>query len=162
MKTKWLFIPVLAVSAGVVVFFHVMYRDDIKALRSFMASYEKFDRAASDLSVGGADDPEGDAGRAAADLASKASLRLSSLIKNDAGLMDQALEVADLARMEVESLKAYRLGIKNEDADVNELAEASHALTGRRKEAYARFRELGGVRRASGGHGKGRIGEESP
>jgi len=123
-----------------------MYRDDIGALRSFMASYERFDKAVSDLSVGGADDPESNAGSAAADLASKASLRLSSLIKNDAGLMDQALEVADLARREIESLRAYRLGIKNENADVDELAEASRALTDRRKEAYARFRELGGGR----------------
>jgi len=146
MKNKWLLILVLAVAAGVFLFFYVMYRDDIGALRSFMASYERFDKAVSDLSVGGADDPESNAGSAAADLASKASLRLSSLIKNDAGLMDQALEVADLARREIESLRAYRLGIKNENADVDELAEASRALTDRRKEAYARFQELGGVR----------------
>jgi len=147
MKNKWLLILVLAVAAGVFLFFYVMYRDDIGALRSFMASYERFDKAVSDLSVGGADDPESNAGSAAADLASKASLRLSSLIKNDAGLMDQALEVADLARREIESLRAYRLGIKNENADVDELAEASRALTDRRKEAYARFQELGGGRR---------------
>ena len=146
MKNRWLLILVLAVAAGVFLFFYVMYRDDIGALRSFMASYERFDKAVSDLSVGGADDPESNAGSAAADLASKASLRLSSLIKNDAGLMDQALEVADLARREIESLRAYRLGIKNENTDVDELAEASRALTDRRKEAYARFQELGGVR----------------
>ncbi len=147
MKNKWLLILVLAVAAGVFLFFYVMYRDDIGALRSFMASYERFDKAVSDLSVGGADDPEGTAGSAAADLASKASLRLSSLIKNDASLMSQAVEVADLARREIESLRAYRLGIKNENADVDELAEASRALTDRRKEAYARFQELGGGRR---------------
>jgi len=147
MKNKWLLIPVLAVAAGVFLFFYVMYRDDIGALRSFMASYERFDKAVSDLSVGGADDPESNAGSAAADLASKASLRLSSLIKNDASLMSQAVEVADLARREIESLRAYRLGIKNENADVDELAEASRALTDRRKEAYARFQELGGGRR---------------
>lgn len=146
MKNKWLLILVLAVAAGVFLFFYVMYRDDIGALRSFMASYERFDKAVSDLSVGGAADPESKPGSAAADLASKASLRLSSLIKNDAGLMDQALEVADLARREIESLRAYRLGIKNENADVDELAEASQALTRKRKEAYARFRELGGGR----------------
>jgi len=147
MKNKWLLILVLAVAAGVFLFFYVMYRDDIGALRSFMASYERFDKAVSDLSVGGADDPESNAGSAAADLASKASLRLSSLIKNDASLMSQAVEVADLARREIESLRAYRLGIKNENADVDELAEASRALTDRRKEAYARFQELGGGRR---------------
>ncbi len=83
---------------------------------------------------------------AAADLASKASLRLSSLIKNDAGLMDRALEIADLARQELEGLRAYRSAIQHENADVDELAEASRVRTGKRKAAYARFRELGGVR----------------
>jgi hypothetical protein len=146
-KRLLIFILILAVPVGVLLFFYRMYNDDIRAIKDFVAAYERFDQVVSDLSVGAGDDPEGNAGSAAADLASKASLRLSSLIKNDAGLMDQALEVADLARREIESLRAYRLGIKNENADVDELAEASRALTDRRKEAYARFQELGGGRR---------------
>ena len=144
-KRLLIFILILAVPAGVLLFYR-MYNDDLKAIKDFVAAYERFDQVVSDISVGGADDPESNAGSAAADLASKVSLRLSSLIKNDAGLMDQALEVADLARREIESLRAYRLGIKNENADVDELAEASRALTGKRKEAYARFRGLGGGR----------------
>jgi hypothetical protein len=146
MKHKWLLILVLAVAAGVFLFFYRMYHDDIEALRGFMASYERYEKAFSDLSMGGGGELEGKAGSAAADLVSKASLRLSSLIKNDAGLMDQALVVADLAQRELESLRAYKSAIQHENADVDELAEASRVLTGKRRAAYARFRELGGVR----------------
>ena len=145
MKNKWWIILVLA-AAGVFLFFYRMYHDDIEALRSFMTSYERYDKAFSDLSLGGGSELEGKAVSAAADLDSKASLRLSSLIKNDAGLMDQALDVADLAQQELEGLRAYKKAIQHENADVDELAEASRILTGKRKAAYARFRELGGVR----------------
>jgi len=146
MKNKWWIILVLAVAGGVFLFFYRMYHDDIEALRSFMASYERYDKAFSDLSLGGGSELEGKADSAAADLASKASLRLSSLIKNDAGLMDQALDVADLAQQELEGLRAYKKAVQHENADVDELAEASQILTGKRKAAYARFQELGGVR----------------
>ena len=37
---------------GSFLFFYRMYHDDIKALRSFMASYERYDQAISDLSMG--------------------------------------------------------------------------------------------------------------
>jgi hypothetical protein len=143
---KWPLILILAVAAAVLFFFIRMYRDDIKALKGFMASYERFDRAVSDLSMGVGLELEGKAGSAAADLASKASLRLSSLIRNDAGLMDQAREVADLAQQELGSLRAYQKGIRQENADVEELAERSRILTEKRKTAYARFREFGGIR----------------
>jgi hypothetical protein len=146
MKHKWLLVLVLAVAAGVFLLFYSMYHDDIEALRSFMASYERYDKAISDLSMGGGSELEGKAVSDAADLVSKASLRLSSLIKNDAGLMDQALNVADLAQQEFEGLRAYKRAIQHENADVDELAEASRVLTGKRKAAYARFRDLGGVR----------------
>ena len=52
MKHKWLLIFVLAVAAGVFLFFYRMYHDDIKALRGFMASYERYDQAISGLSIG--------------------------------------------------------------------------------------------------------------
>ena len=148
--TKWSLIFILVVAAGVLFFAIRMYQDDIKAIKGFMASYEGFDKAISDLSLSGADDSENRAGNAAAGLGAKASLRLSSLIKNDAKLMDQAHEVADLARKEIESLRAYKSAIQHENADVNELAEASRILAGKRRAAYARFQELGGVRSLSG------------
>ncbi len=52
MKHKWLLIFVLAVAAGSSLFFYRMYHDDIKALRSFIASYERYDQAVSGLSIG--------------------------------------------------------------------------------------------------------------
>jgi hypothetical protein len=143
---KWLLILFLAIAAGVLFFFFRMSRDDIGALKDFMASYERFDRAISDLSMTGTDDSVNKAGNAAADLDAKASLRLSSLIKNDAGLMDQAREVADLARREIDSLRVARVEAQNKNTDLDRLAEESRVLTGQRKAAYARFRELGGSR----------------
>ncbi|MGZ5514175.1 MAG: hypothetical protein ACXW2O_03570 [Candidatus Aminicenantales bacterium] len=144
--TKWSLIFILVVAAGVLFFAIRMYQDDIKAIKGFMASYADFDKAISDLSLGGADDSENRAGNAVAGLSAKASLRLSSLIKNDAKLMDEAREVADLAQQELESLRTYKSAIQHENADVNELAEGSRILTEKRKMAYARFQELGGVR----------------
>ncbi|MGZ5479489.1 MAG: hypothetical protein ACXWGZ_07820 [Candidatus Aminicenantales bacterium] len=144
--TKWSLIFILVVAAGVLFFAIRMYQDDIKAIKGFMASYADFDKAFSDLSLGGADDSENRAGNAVAGLSAKASLRLSSLIKNDAKLMDEAREVADLAQQELESLRTYKSAIQHENADVNELAEGSRILTEKRKMAYARFQELGGVR----------------
>jgi hypothetical protein len=144
--TKWLLVFILAVAAGVLFFFVRMSHDDIKALKAFIVSYEQFDRTISDLTQSGADDSESKAGNAAAGLSAKASRRLSSLIKNDAELMGQAREVADLAQKELESLRAYQRGIQHGNADVVELAEGSRVLTGQRKAAYARFQELGGVR----------------
>ncbi|MBE3130911.1 MAG: hypothetical protein IMZ54_09390 [Acidobacteria bacterium] len=139
-------IVVLAASAGVFFFFYRMYHDDIKALRGFIASYERFDKAISDLSMSGADDIESKVGNAVIDLSAKAPLRLSSLIKNDAELMDQALEAADLARRELAGLRIYKSGIQSQNADLDGLAEESRILTGKRKAAYARFQELSGTR----------------
>ena len=145
-RYKWLLIVVLAVPTGVFFFFYRMYHNDIKALRGFIASYERFDKAISDLSMSGADDIESKVGNAVIDLSAKASLRLSSLIKNDAELMDQAIEVADLVRRELEDLRVYRSEIRNKNADLDGLAEESRILTGKRKAAYARFQELSGTR----------------
>jgi hypothetical protein len=147
-RYKWLliFILIVAASAGVFFFFYRMYHDDIKTLRGFIASYERFDKAISDLSMSGADDIESKVGNAVIDLSAKASLRLSSLIKNDAELMDQAIEVADFARRELEGLRVYRSEIQNKNADLDGLAEESRILKGKRKAAYARFQELSGTR----------------
>jgi len=141
-----IFILILAALAGVFFFFFRMYHDDITALRGFMASYERFDNTISDLSKSGADDFESKAGHAVIDLNAKAFLRLSSLIKNDAELMDQAIEVADLARRELEALRVFRSEIQNKNADLDGLSEESRILAGKRKAAYARFQELSGTR----------------
>ena len=146
MKFKWLLVVILVVAAGVLFFFFRMYHNDVRALKGFMASYERFDRAVSTLSLTGTGDSVSKAGNAAADLNAKASLRLSSLIKNDAELMDQAREVADLARREIDSLRVYQSERENKTGDLDTSLEESRVLTGKRKVAYARFQELGGSR----------------
>lgn len=145
-KRLLIFILVPAVPVGVLLFFYRMYHNDIGELKGFMVSYERFDRAISDLSMVGTDDSMCKAGNAAAELNAKASLKLSSLIRNDAELMEQAREVADLARREIDSLRIYQVEAQNKNTELDRLAEESRALTGKRQAAYARFRELGGNR----------------
>ena len=145
-KYRALLIVVLAVAAGIFFLFYRMYHNDIKELTDFLASYEKFDKAISDFSMSKTDDLEGKPGDALIELNTKATFRLSSLIKNDAKLMDQALEVADLSRKELESLKAYKRAIQSKNADLDGLAKEYGDLTSKRKAAYARFRELGGLK----------------
>ena len=145
-KYKWLPVVVLTVLAAVLLFFYRFYRNDIKALEDFLASYEAFDRAISDFFISQTDDLEGQTGDALIELDKKAALRLSSLIKNDAKLMGQALEVANFAGREFDSLMAYKGAIQSQKADLEGLAKEHGDLTSERKAAYARFRELGGLK----------------
>ncbi len=141
-KYKWLPVIVLTVLAGGLLFFYRFYGNDIKALKDFLASYEAFDRAISDLLISQTDDLESQAGDAFIELDKKAALRLSSLIKNDAELMGQALEVANFSRRELDSLLAYKGAIQSQNADLDGLAKEHGDLSSGRKAAYARFREL--------------------
>jgi hypothetical protein len=144
-KYKVLLVLALVVIVGVFLFFSRMYHNDIKALEGFLASYETYDKVISDFSISKTDDLESKAGDALIELNTKATFRLSSLIKNDAELMDQALEAADLARRELESLKIYRSGIQSQNADLDGLAEECRVLTGKRKASFARFQGLSGT-----------------
>jgi hypothetical protein len=150
---KWplLFIPVAA--AAVFFIFFRMYQVDIKALRDFVASYESFDKASSYYTdKARTKDALDYAGEAGTELQVRASLRLSSLIRNDAELMVQAREIADVSRKELHSLRAYDALTKNrnpnrdEVAKEEELGRAIGGLRGKRKAAYARFEELAGIR----------------
>jgi tRNA A37 N6-isopentenylltransferase MiaA len=140
-KYKALLLIVLVV-AGIFLFFYRMYHNDVKALTDFSASYEKFDKAISDFSVSKTDDLENRASDALAELTTKAQFRISSLIKNDPQLMDQALEVADLSGKELETLRAYKRAIQSKSPDVDRLAQEYSDLTSKRKAAYVHFREL--------------------
>ncbi len=143
-KYKWLLIVVLVLLAGVF-FFYRLYHNDVKALADFSVSYEKFDKAISYFSTGSTGDLESKAGDALAELNAKAVFRISSLIKNDAKLMDQAREVAALSAREFDSLKAYKAAIQSKNADSDRLAKEYGDLTDKRKTAYARFQELAGL-----------------
>ena len=142
-KYKLLFVLALVVIVGVFSFFSRMYHNDIKALKGFLASYETFDKAISDYSISKTADLESKARDALIELNTKATFRLSSLIKNDAELMDQALEVADHSGKELESLRAYKRAIQSKSSDLDGLAKEYGDLTSNRRAAYARFQGLG-------------------
>ena len=144
-KTKVLLVFALVVIVSVFLFFSRMYHNDIKALEGFWASYVAFDKAVSELSIHKTDDLESKAGDVLIELRTRAAFRLSSLIKNDAELMDQALEVVDLASRELESLRIYKTGAQSQNTDLDGLAEKSRVLTGERKAAFARFQGLSGT-----------------
>jgi tRNA A37 N6-isopentenylltransferase MiaA len=146
-KYKWLIILALLVLAGVFSFFYRFYHKDIKALADFSSSYEKFDKAISDYFIGETDDLESKADKALIELHTKAvAFRLSSLIKNDAELMNKALEIADFSGRELGSLRAHKRAIQSQNADLDALAKEHGDLTGKRKTAYARFQELAGFK----------------
>jgi len=145
-KYKVLLVFALVVIVGVFLFFSLMYHNNIKALEGFLASYAIFDQAISDFSLSKTDGLESKAGDALIELQTKARFRLSSLIKNDAQLMDQALEAADLARRELESLRIYKSGFQSQNADLDGSAKEYRVLAGKRKAAFARFQGLSGTR----------------
>jgi hypothetical protein len=143
-KYKWPLIIVLGLLAGAFFVHDHFYQRGIRAVEGFSASYDHFDKAISDLSASMTDDSESKAKAALAELEAKAAFRLSSLIRNDGALMNQAREVADLSAKELASLEAYRRAIQNKNANLDELAREYGDLAGKRKAAFARFRQLGG------------------
>jgi len=143
-RYKWPLILVLALLAGAFFVYDHFYQSGIRAVEGFSASYDHFDKAVSDLSANMTDDSESKARAALAELKAKAAFRLSSLIRNDGELMNQAHEVADISGREMASLEAYRRAIQNKNANLDELAREYGDLAGKRKAAFAHFRELGG------------------
>jgi hypothetical protein len=141
-------ITALIVGAGIFFFFYRMYQNDVKTLTAFPAAYEKFNQAAADFSgpvlagAPAADDLERKADEALAGLNARASTRLSSLIKNDAEVMDTMLKIADLSGKEFDALKTYQK-MAAEKGNLDGLAKEVGDLRSQRQTAYARFRELG-------------------
>ena len=154
-RYRWLLLSALVVLAGLF-FFYRLYHRDVKALTDFLAASEKFDKAVSDFSTRllaqnlevppPADDPERKAEEALAKLEAKASIRLSSLIKNDAELMKLTLEIARLSGKELAALRGYKGAVLDKNADLAGLAKELADLTRQRQTTYARFRELAGLR----------------
>jgi hypothetical protein len=138
--------------AAVVFFFLHFSNSDYEAITGFSDSYENFDKAISDLGapIAGTDV---EAAPAIADLVSKArlalaklveqaSIRISSLTKNDSELMSTELEIADLAGSELNMLKAYKDAIATKNGQEGQLAKAFSDLTSQRQAAYAHFQQL--------------------
>lgn len=143
-KRTWRLFVVLVMFAGGFYAFDHLYYKGIQSLEAFSASYDRFDRAMSEFSLTGSADSGRQAAGDVKDLRSKAAFRLSSLIKNDGKLMSEALEVAELSGRELASLKAYQGAIQNKNAGADELSKEFGVLSGKRKAAFARFRELSG------------------
>jgi hypothetical protein len=145
-KYKGLLLLLLVVFAGGFLFFCHFYHHDTKALADLSASYEKFDKAISEYATGQTDDLDGEVEKALGDLKLKAALRLSSLVENDADLMDQAPVVAALSAKELDRLRACKRAIQGRNDGLEEMAKEAGVLAGERKAAYARFRELAGLK----------------
>jgi hypothetical protein len=58
--------------------------------------------------------------------------------------MEEALEVADLSRKELDSIRVKKAAIQSKNADIDALAKEYGVLTSKRRAAYARFRKLAG------------------
>ena len=142
-KYKWLLIIVLVLLAGIFSFFIRMYQNDMSVLTGFVASYERFDKAISAFSISSTDELENGTRDAFRELNTKATFRISSLIKNEKEAMAQAREVADFSGRELNSLIAYKVAIQNKNPAPVRLLKEYEDLTTKRKAAYARFQELG-------------------
>jgi hypothetical protein len=131
-----LLILVAVVLAGVLLLH--FGRHDARALADFSACYQRFSEAIAQLESGG---PSYELGRRAdaalAELDASVSARISSLTKHDAEIMAAFVEIGDLSRRELETLKAYQKA-----ADSAALAQEFGDLQSRRAAAYNRFRAL--------------------
>jgi len=102
---------------------------DVQLLNAFQTAYEQFDQRVSALSAGATETNEHDADNALANLAARASMQVSSLMKNDGSMMRAAREVSADATIELAALKDHTRG---------KFEEAQKA----RKAAYAHFERL--------------------
>ena len=108
-------------------FMYRMWRDDMRVLAEFMASYEQFDQAVSEQTL--------------TELRSKSAMQISSLVKNDGSMMKAAREVSDLATNEVALMKASE-DAHNDKEKAAALEAQLRALQQQRKAAYANFQRL--------------------
>jgi hypothetical protein len=154
MKFKYVLVLAVFSAVGIYLILFRMVRNDIQALEDFYAYYGIYDRAISDFSTAvrtpnyqGSPVITGDesaASEALSEMNTKASARISSLIKNDEDLMRIMRETAKLAGEEYDALKAYQSAAANHNADLEKLGQAFDDLTKQRQTAYANFQELGG------------------
>ena len=152
---KYLILLVVALIALGGIFFYFFYRmgtNDTKALADFSVAYNKYDQSVSDYSKAVlasnperahvTDDLERNADAALVVLDTEASVRLSSLTKNDGDLMKVSLEIANLGGEELDTLKAYRRAVADRSTEIAQLAKEFADLTNQRQAAYSRYREL--------------------
>lgn len=153
-KYKVLFILVLVALIGFFFIFRLHYHD-VKTLEQFSAAYKNFDKAIADFSESvlaskfegtlATDDLERKVDEACIELDTKASAKLSSLIKNDSELMSTTLKIADFSREELDALKAYKRAPADHNVNLDSLVKEFSDLKNKREAAYAHFKELAGL-----------------
>lgn len=147
---KWIFLIALVLAAGAFLSFSRMYRNDIRELERFRSAYERLDAALSGAVESDAGGDRSAAGDALAELQDAAAMRISSLIRNDAELMDEARAIAALSRQEIDTLGAFRAlpgGPSTAPAEAAErarLSEQARTIREKRAAAYSRFLDLAG------------------
>jgi len=144
---KWLIILPIVILLSVFSFFYYFHQKDVKTFADFFASYEKFDKAISNFSIGNTTDLESKTEIALKELDTKAtSFRISSLVENDAELMRKAPEIVDLSKKELGTLKSYKKAVLDKNTDPDNLAREFGYLTNKRQIAYTHFRQLAGLK----------------
>jgi hypothetical protein len=119
-----------------------MFDHDMQALRAFAAAYEQFDQRVSDVSGRFTEANQHAADQALADLTFRASMQLSSLMKNDGSMMRVARQVSDAATMELATLKASQRFAAEHQGDSAALLKQFEATRRARRSAYAHFERL--------------------
>ncbi len=152
---KYTSLPVIALIVVTGIFFFFFYRmgtNDAKVLADFPVAYKNYDQAVSDFynavlasnpeNASTTDTLEQKADETLIVLNSQASIRISSLTKNDGDLMRVSLEIADLARKELNTLKAYQNAVADKSNDIDKLAKEFADLMNQRQAAYSHYLEL--------------------
>ncbi len=145
----------LIIVAGIFFFFfYNMGTKDAKVLEDFPVAYKNYDQAISDFyNAVQASNPENTSTTSNLEykadetlivLNTKASVRISSLTKNDADLMRVSLVITDLAGKELDTLKAYQSAVADKSNDIDRFAKEFADLRNQRQAAYTHYLELAG------------------
>ena len=142
-KPRFLLLAAIASIGLIGSFAYRMFRHDIRSLTEFAASYEQFDKRMSDFSDHATEADDEAADQALGDLAVRASMRLSSLIKNDGAMMRVARELSSAATKELTTLREYkRAALERNDDSAALLNRQFEDARSARKAAYAHFERL--------------------
>lgn len=155
-KFTMLIVIILVVVAGSFIFFFFrMGISDTKALADFPVDYKNYDQAISNFynavlafnpkNASTTSNLEHKVDETLNLLNAQASVRISSLTKNDGDIMKVSLEIADLAGKEFDTLKAYRSAVADKSNDIDKLANDFSDLRNHRQAAYAHYLELAEV-----------------
>jgi hypothetical protein len=138
-------IMLLAGAAGIYFLVHHFYDRDVQALNDFKSAYTAYDQAitAAAKTLQLSDDLKQTAGQALADMQARASVRISSFIKNDGELMNTEQEIAALSGKEMDALQMYQAALVKKSADIEQRKKELDDLTSQRQAAYLHFQELG-------------------